>query len=83
MNGEGDRRGGSGEVGHGRVDRRRRVARGNEFGIGRVSVEGGLLGMVEESRRVGQELGYQIWDGREEWERALITIPMYATQFEN
>ena len=40
--------------------------------------------MVEESRRVGQELGYQIWDSREEWERALSTIPYNViAQFES
>ena len=40
--------------------------------------------MVEESRRVGQELGHQIWDSREEWERALSTnTSVYTTQFEN
>ena len=44
MNGDGDRRGGSVEVGHGRVDRWRRVTRGNEFGIGRMSVEGDYWG---------------------------------------
>ena len=37
--------------------------------------------MVEESRRVGQELGYQIWDSREEWERILSTnTSVYTTQ---